>query len=112
LAVDGRCLTLVRFCCGRVAECAVGCALRVGLQMQAVTQSLLEVPNGVDYGIDRAVLFVTRWWDEQRKLADSGEFLKQRFGVEQPWVWKLIGAKMVGVHFDRLRGFLGGGQNL
>ena len=73
------------------------------------------MPNGVDYGIDWAVLFVVRWWDEQREFADSGKFVEQCFGIQQPRVRQLIGAKVVGLdglHLGRVCGFCRDRQNL
>ena len=67
-------------------------ALCFAVEMKAVTQSLLEIPNRVDHSVGWSDEFVASWWAVECELADSCEFVEQRFRIKQPRVWKLIGA--------------------
>ena len=64
LAVEGLGLTFRKLCGGTRVELA----LRFAVEMEAETQLLFEMPDGVDYTVDRTVLFVSSWRDPQHEL--------------------------------------------
>lgn len=57
--------------------------------MEAETQLLFEMPDGIDYSVDRTVLFVSSWRDAQRELTYSCEFSQEGLRIELPRVGKL-----------------------
>jgi hypothetical protein len=85
LAVEGLGLTFRKLCGGTRVELA----LPFAVEMEAETQLLFEMPDGIDYSVDRTVLFVSSWRDPQHELTYSCDFSQEGLGIELPGVGKL-----------------------
>jgi hypothetical protein len=82
LAVDGLGLTFLRCWGGRFSERTLSGALFLAVEMVAVAESLLEVPDGIDDSVDRTDELVACWRDVQSVFSDSCEFSNECRGVQ------------------------------
>jgi hypothetical protein len=73
-------------------------ALAFTMQVEQVSEALLEVPTGINDGIDRCEVKVVSDGDSQCELPDAAEFGEKHLGVVLPGVGKLVGWKSVRFH--------------
>jgi hypothetical protein len=77
-------------------------ALRLAVQMEAVSESFLEVPQGVYNAVDRTENIISRRWNLEREAADPAKLRKQAFSVEKPRIRQPIWRKSLwGAHASR-----------
>jgi hypothetical protein len=55
--------------------------LSFAMQMETVSQALVEVPYGVDDAVDWPNDVISHWRDSERELADPSELREQAFSV-------------------------------
>jgi hypothetical protein len=86
LAVEGLALTFLK---GFVVLLPEG-SLRIALEVEKVSEGLLEAPHSVNDGINPGDDVVSESRNLQSKLADAGEFAQKLFGIEKPRVGQMI----------------------
>jgi len=95
LAVEGFGLTVGKWLSG-CAEGLLFGAVRGVAVLDEELQAFLDVPNGINDGLNGTVLVVPSWRDLECELADACEFFEELFGIEQPMI---IGKMLeAGVH--------------
>ena len=77
LAVDGLGLTFGRLCSGRFTKGALCGAVGLGSVLQAETKAFLEIPNGVDHGIDRPEDIVASWRNPEGKFTNASKLFEK-----------------------------------
>lgn len=77
-------------------------ALRFAVQMEAESQSLLEVPDSVDHGVGWSEQFVAGRRDVQCELANAAEFSEECFRIQQPGIGHFLGWNELRIHHGRV----------
>ena len=65
------------------------------MQMEAVPQPFFEIPQGINYAVDRANDVIPYCRNTERKFPDSSELTEEAFAIEKPGIGQFA-ARAVG----------------
>jgi len=60
------------------------------VETQAISESFLKVPHGVNHAVDWTENIVSCRWNSEREFPNSGELGEQAFCVQEPRIGKLV----------------------
>jgi len=63
--------------------------------MEAVPQPFFEIPQGINYAVDRANNVIPYWRNTECKFPNPSELMKEAFAIEKPGIVQ-VGASAVG----------------